>query len=606
MARSLSRSAMTRFSFVVASMLLLLALPSHQRASAQTGEPEHAAMTFGSYFAAQGERRHEFNAIALAPDGNLVVTGTPRPKRRDPLDAQGDILVSKITPDGTVMWERVFDCGDADIAIAIDVDSAGNIYVLGSVYECDFPTTPGAYQETGECAGTLVKLTPDGETVYSTLLMRSRRGSCPGDAVDVEVDDSGSAWIVGGADGDTCAERGATNLDGAPSQVHLLRLSPDGSTATTNLCFGGSGNDGPSALSLAGDGVVYIRGVTDSTDFPVHPDAYQDSLGGELDSFIAAVDISANEILYGSYLGGSDFDFSGDLDLNSAGQVFISGSTRSPDHPMVDPDQVGGSEPEILIGEMSPDLSNLEGLELIPSGDQDHVIADEHVINDIEALGDRLYFAGETTNDDLEVVGQFQTVHRGGFAMFFGVQDFATDTTEVLSYLSAGREGADGVAVLPDGDFYVAGSAGSAALPVVNPKQKRKKNEHDAYLARFTLTTSSCDLLGGQSKDRLFGTDEHDVLCGFEGDDVLRGRAGDDEIFGHSGADFLGGGKGGDVMSGGSGPDQLSGNRGHDRLFGNGGHDDLRGGRGHDRLHGGRGNDTCDAGGWRGDRASLC
>lgn len=562
-------------------------------------EGGHAAMTFGSYFGAEGGQRQEFDALALSPDGSVVVVGTRRAKHKDRLDAQGDMFVMKISDAGETLWDRSFDCGDAEEGDAVDVDAAGNIYALGSVYECDFPTTAGAYQESGECAGALVKLTPDGDVIYSTLVMQSSPGICGGSAADVAAGDAGSAVVVGVAQEGACAQRGATNLGGSASQVHLLELSPDGSTATTNLCFGGSENDNAWAVDASHEGLAYVVGGTRSTDFPTRANAYQAAPGGTTDAFVSAVDTATDEIRYSTYLGGRDIDFATDVDVTAAG-VFVAGRTESKDHPGAESSSVGGA-PEAYLTSLSADLSQLAEVKIIPAAKTGHFI------NSIDAIGGRLHFAGVTQEEDLDIVGQFQTVYRGGTDIFFGIHDFDSGVTEVLSYLGGpGRERASGIAVLPDGDFYVGGASSSRALPVANPTQKRARSSVDAYLATFTITSTACDLLGGPGNDRLFGTDENDVMCGFGGDDVLRGRAGADQIWGHSGDDFLGGGKGADVLRGGSGSDELFGNRGPDRLFGNRGHDVLRGGPGRDRLYGGRGNDDCDAGGWRADREQGC
>lgn len=562
---------------------------------------EHAAMMFASYFGAEGGRRQQFDALGLSPDGSVVVVGTRRSKGTDPLDAQGDMFVGKISDAGETLWERTFDCGDAEEGLAVDVDAAGDIYALGSVHECDFPTTPGAYRESGECAGALVKLTPGGEVIYSTLVMQSPAGICGGSAADVAAGDAGDAVVVGVAQEGTCAERGATNLGGSASQVHLLELTPDGARATTNLCFGGSGHDGARAVEVAHDGLAYVTGGTGSSDFPTRPPAYQTFSGGATDAFASAVDTAADEILYSTYLGGRDVDFARAVDVTAEG-VFLAGRTESDDHPGAKPSAVEG-EPDAYLAKLSADLSQVAEVKLIPAG------ASGHDVNSIDALGGRLYFAGATEEEDLDVVGEFQTAHSGGADIFFGIHDFDLGVTEVLSYLGGtGGEGASGIAVLPNGRFYVGEASSSRMLPVANPTQKRATSSVDAYLVRFTMATSDgCDLLGSDDvDDRLFGTGEHDTFCSFGGDDVLRGRGGADQLSGHSGADFLGGGKGADVLSGYSGFDVLAGNRGHDLLQGMGGRDVLRGGAGRDRLHGGRGKDDCDAGGGRADFEGGC
>ncbi len=122
-------------------------------------------------------------------------------------------------------------------------------------------------------------------------------------------------------------------------------------------------------------------------------------------------------------------------------------------------------------------------------------------------------------------------------------------------------------------------------------------------------------LLGDTGNDTLFGDLGNDLLEGGDGTDQLIGGPGNDELDGEEGADIVNGGPGDDVVRGGGGPDKLVGDlpgesgkdqiRGgpgkdvlfggaaNDRLFGNGGPDTLLGERGKDRGNGGPGTNRC-------------
>jgi hypothetical protein len=89
---------------------------------------------------------------------------------------------------------------------------------------------------------------------------------------------------------------------------------------------------------------------------------------------------------------------------------------------------------------------------------------------------------------------------------------------------------------------------------------------------------------GGETEDRLSGSDGDDLIDGMGGDDSLLGLAGDDLIDGGDGHDLLRGGDGDDILLGRDGSDTLEGGRGDDDLGGDAGDDWLTGGRGSDMF----------------------
>jgi hypothetical protein len=100
-------------------------------------------------------------------------------------------FVMKLDPSGNIVYSTYFGGSFDDVAVAMTVDSAGNVYVTGTTTSQDFPTTKGAYSSSpGD--SFLYKLNPDGSVGYSTYFPVG--ASTP---LSIAADSSGSAYVAG-------------------------------------------------------------------------------------------------------------------------------------------------------------------------------------------------------------------------------------------------------------------------------------------------------------------------------------------------------------------------------------------------------------------------
>jgi hypothetical protein len=117
---------------------------------------------------------------------------------------------------------------------------------------------------------------------------------------------------------------------GAFDQRQPLVIDP-GLAYSTFL--GGTGSDTAFSNVVDDDGNVYVAGFTTSLDFPTTPGAFNVSSNGAFDGFVTKLNDEGSALVYSTYLGGSEFDFIQDIDVDERGNAYVVGFTDSSDYP---------------------------------------------------------------------------------------------------------------------------------------------------------------------------------------------------------------------------------------------------------------------------------
>lgn len=135
--------------------------------------------------------------------------------------------------------------------------------------------------------------------------------------------------------------------------------------------FGGSADDAPTAVAVDPQGNVFITGTTASGDLPGTSQAFQKSLHGLRDGFVAKFDASGR-LLWTSYLGGNDsttvgrtvptYDNPLAIAVDPQGNVYVAGETGSTNFPIVNPFQPSkqrANAPDGFLTKIDPTGSRL-------------------------------------------------------------------------------------------------------------------------------------------------------------------------------------------------------------------------------------------------------
>ena len=116
-------------------------------------------------------------------------------------------------------------------------------------------------------------------------------------------------------------------------------LSGGPSLKYSTLLGGGDADAGCGiAVDTASPPNVYVTGYTTATSgvqFPTTWGAYQTAQQGADDAFVAKFDATSQNLLYSTFLGGSQIDRGTAIDLDPAGDAYVTGYTSSVNFPRV-------------------------------------------------------------------------------------------------------------------------------------------------------------------------------------------------------------------------------------------------------------------------------
>ena len=361
-------------------------------------------------------------AIALDSAGCAYVTG--QTKSADfPLTpgafqtvkgGSWDAFILKLNADGSALLYSTYLGGARDdLGFAIAVDTAGQAHVTGWTLSADFPTTPGAFQQTsgGSYEAFVTKLSAAGTPLYSTYL----GGSLADKGYSIALDPAGLAYVTG-----------LTNSPNFPSTTGALRLVKTGVVTNTDTfvtkldpagfpvysaIFGGTKDDAGNGIKVDAGGSAYIAGLTASVDFPTTPGAFQ-LARGKTDGFAAKLNPAGSALLYSTHLGGNGHDTAYGMAIDFTGAAYITGFTYSTNFPVVGAplQPTYGGAVDAFVIKLNPAGSPLNGGYSTYLGgnafDQGEAIA-------VDGAG-RAYVAGVTASRNFPTTpGSFQPIFKG-------------------------------------------------------------------------------------------------------------------------------------------------------------------------------------------------
>jgi hypothetical protein len=314
---------------------------------------DSSALLYSTYLGGSGVETGQ--GIAVDSSGNAYVTGftnstnfpTANPIQATYGGGHLDAFVVKINPTGSALVYSTYLGGSGagdDYGYGIAVDSSGNAYITGYTQSTDFPTANAIYSNySGSTDGDafVSKINAAGSAlVYSTYLGGSGRGT---QGRGIAVDSSGNAYVTGHTSATNFPTANAlyATFSGGNYDAFVTKLNAAGSALVYSTYLGGSaivarGGDGGTAgnsIAVDSSGDAYVSGITGVSNFPTANALYPTYGGGASDGFVAKLNAAGSALVYSTYLGGSGEASCDGIAVDSSGNAYVAGFTRSTDFP---------------------------------------------------------------------------------------------------------------------------------------------------------------------------------------------------------------------------------------------------------------------------------
>jgi hypothetical protein len=437
--------------------------------------------------------------ITLDSNGDLIVSGNTRstdfPTTQGCYDntsnGDDDLFVLKLDANGSLIKFATYIGGsDSDYGEHV-LDADDNIYISGTTYSSDFPTTKDAYDRTQNGGSNdlyVTKLKANGSALdYSTYVGGGKEeySHCP-----PVVDGNKNVYVTGySSSTDFPMVNGCYNTSfNAQYDAVVFKLNANGTNLTASTFIGGMYYDHGMTIDINPNGRVVVTGTSTSPDYPVMTGDFDTSHNGYFDITITMFDDDLVDMIHSTFVGGGHEDYTLDIAMDANGTIYMTGFTQSTNFPIKGDcyDNTHNDYRDIHITRMSADLKTL-----INSTYLGGVWEDKGISIALDAAND-IYITGHAYWSDFpSTSGSYDTTHNGRTDVVVLKFRFPEDPNK---YLDNDNDGVmNWVDAFPDNPFEYHDTDGDGMGDNLDPDADGDgvNDEKDAFPLNSTETTDT-------------------------------------------------------------------------------------------------------------------
>jgi len=388
----------------------------------------------------------------------------------DPVEAVDADLPAEMLADDELGWSGYLGGSQSDRARAVAVDGQGNAWVTGWTESAGWVSGGSDTSFGGDSDAFVAKISQDGKLLWTTYL----GGSARDEGLGIAVDAAGNAWVTGGTNSAGWAFGGFDTEPNGGRDAFLAKIDDSGNILWVTY-LGGSVNDEGRDVAVDAAGNAWVTGWTRSPDWVVGGfDVTFD--GGPYDAFVAGVG-SDGQLLWSSYLGGDNEDVGFSIDVDVAGDLWLTGRTASIGWVADGFDTTfGGGQYDAMVAKITT------GAALLWSAYLGGNARDGGTAIALDPAGNA-WVTGWTDSEGW-VAGGANSIPGGGIDAFAGL--IGADGRLLWTTYLGGEEGDQGLSVAADaaGNGWVVGMTASADW-IADGADLQLDGPHDAFVAEL-------------------------------------------------------------------------------------------------------------------------
>lgn len=387
-------------------------------------------------------------------------------------------------PSYKVSYSTYLGGDDYSSVTGVDVDAAGNIYVVGTTRSAKLIVTENAIGKERKEASLndtsfLQVISPTGKLIYSTYL-----NNCS--ASKIKVDSDGFVYLVGQVYSSSLFYTSPNAFQSSGGNTFVMKIDVKTGKIIYSTRLGGKdGSDSSWSIDVDKQGDAFVAGNTESDDFPTTPNALQKTFAktGKFQSggFVTKLNSTGTALLYSTVLVNTGRLSITDLKIDSDGNANVAGFTDSPSL-LTTANAYQNKFRTNFIGDRNGFFVklNADGNKILYStfiGGSDSYCGSL-------AIDDKgnIYLAGTTNSDGFTTTkNAYQPALRGKYKNIFVVKfNKSLSDLEYSTFLGGIHSSVSKIAVDAEGKVYLVGGINSSDFPST-------KDAYQKHWGRFNL-----------------------------------------------------------------------------------------------------------------------